>query len=68
VSKVIVILQLVVYHQSVHFGAKPLNPQEQRTQNHENEHVHSTGQRVARHRKCKQLKLGGSQAYHRSSD
>jgi hypothetical protein len=37
-------------------------------QNHENEHVRSTGQGKARHRKYKRLKLGGSQAYDRSSD
>jgi hypothetical protein len=36
--------------------------------NHENEHVHGTGQGEARHRKYKRLKLGGGQAYDRSSD
>jgi hypothetical protein len=37
-------------------------------QNHENEHVRSIGQGEARHRKYKGLKLGGGQAYDRSSD
>jgi hypothetical protein len=32
-------------------------------QNHENEHVRSTGQGETRHRKYKRLKLGGGQAY-----
>jgi hypothetical protein len=36
-------------------------------QNHENERVHSMWQGSARHRKCKRLKLGGVQAYDRSS-
>jgi hypothetical protein len=36
--------------------------------NHENEHVCSIGQGEARHRKYKRLKLGGGQAYDRSSD
>jgi hypothetical protein len=33
------------------------------TRNHENEHVHGTGQGEARYRKYKRLKLGGGQAY-----
>jgi hypothetical protein len=37
-------------------------------QNHENEHVCGPGQGEARHRKYKRLKLGGGQAYDRSSD
>jgi hypothetical protein len=37
-------------------------------QNHENEHVRSTGNSEARHRKYKMLKLGGGQAYDSSSD
>jgi hypothetical protein len=37
-------------------------------QTHENEHVHGIGQGEARHRKYKRLKLGGGQAYDRSSD
>jgi hypothetical protein len=37
-------------------------------QNHENEHVRGTGQGKAMHRKCRRLKLGGGQAYGRSSD
>jgi hypothetical protein len=38
------------------------------TENQKNEHVRSTGQGKARHRKYKRLKLGGSQVYDRSSD
>jgi hypothetical protein len=37
-------------------------------QNHDNDHVCSIGQGEARHRKYKKLKLGGDQAYDRSSD
>jgi hypothetical protein len=37
-------------------------------QNYENEHVHSVGQVDVRHKKCKRLKFGGGQAYHRSGD
>jgi hypothetical protein len=36
--------------------------------NHENEHVRDIGQLEARHRKYKRLKLGGGQAYDRSSE
>jgi hypothetical protein len=36
--------------------------------NHENENARYIGQGEARHRKCKRLKLGGGQAYDRSSD
>jgi hypothetical protein len=38
------------------------------TQNSGNEHVRSIGQGEARPRKYKRLKLGGGQAYDRSSD
>jgi hypothetical protein len=37
-------------------------------QNHENADVRNIGQVEARHRKYKRLKLGGGQAYDRSSD
>jgi hypothetical protein len=37
-------------------------------QNHENSNVRNIGQGEPRHRKCKRLKLGGGQAYDRSSD
>jgi hypothetical protein len=37
-------------------------------QNHKNEHVRVIGQGEAMHRKYKRLKLGGYQAYDRSSD
>jgi hypothetical protein len=36
-------------------------------QNHENEHVSSTGEGEARHIKYKRLKHGGGQAYDRSN-
>jgi hypothetical protein len=36
--------------------------------NHDNENVRYIGQGEARHRKYEKLKLGGSQAYDRSSD
>jgi hypothetical protein len=36
-------------------------------QNHDNENVHSIGQGETPHRKYKRLKLGGGQAYDRSS-
>jgi hypothetical protein len=42
--------------------------QEEVIQNHENEHVRSIGQSEAEHRKYKRLKLGGGQAYGRSSN
>jgi hypothetical protein len=37
-------------------------------QNHENANVRNIGQSEAPHRKNKRLKLGGGQAYDRSSD
>jgi hypothetical protein len=37
-------------------------------QNYDNENVRNIGQGEARHRKYKRLKLGGGQAYDRSSD
>jgi hypothetical protein len=37
-------------------------------QNHDNENDRTTGQGEVRHRKYKRLKLGGGQAYDRSSD
>jgi hypothetical protein len=37
-------------------------------QNHPNPNVRAIGQGEAIHRKYKRLKLGGGQAYHRSSD
>jgi hypothetical protein len=37
-------------------------------QNHDNVNVRNIGQGEARHRKYKRLKLGGGQAYDRSSD
>jgi hypothetical protein len=37
-------------------------------QNHDNENVRTIGQGEGRHRKYRRLKLGGVQAYDRSSD
>jgi hypothetical protein len=37
-------------------------------QNHENEYVRDIGQGETRYRKYKRLKLGGGEAYNRSSD
>jgi hypothetical protein len=37
-------------------------------QNHDSENARNAGQGEARHRKYKRLKLGGGQAYDRSSD
>jgi hypothetical protein len=42
--------------------------QAQVTQHHENIHVPNIGQGEPRHRKYKELKLGGGQAYDHSSD
>jgi hypothetical protein len=36
-------------------------------QNHENANVRNIGQGEAQHRKCKRVKLGGSEAYDSSS-
>jgi hypothetical protein len=43
-------------------------PTQLEVQNHENEHVRGIGQGEARHRKYKNLNLGGGEAYDRSSD
>jgi hypothetical protein len=37
-------------------------------QSHENADIRNIGQGEPRHRKCRRLKLGGGQAYDRSSD
>jgi hypothetical protein len=50
------------------YTTKLCRQQAEVVQNHENEHVRGIGQDEARHRKYKRLKLGGSQAYHRSGD
>jgi hypothetical protein len=50
------------------FITKLCRQQAEVMQNHENEHVRSIRQGEARHRKYKLLKLGGGQAYDRSSD
>jgi hypothetical protein len=42
--------------------------QAQVNQHHENEHIRNIEQGKAKHRKCKRLKLGGSQAYDFQSD
>jgi hypothetical protein len=38
------------------------------SQSHDTENMHNIGQGEARHRKYKSFKLGGGQAYDRSSD
>jgi hypothetical protein len=48
--------------------AKLSRQQAEVIQNHENANVRNIGQGEARHRKYKRLKLGGGQAYDRSSD
>jgi hypothetical protein len=50
-----------VYNYTVQATSKVL-------QNHENDHVHSTEQSQARHRKYKRFTMGGDQTYDRSSD
>jgi hypothetical protein len=47
---------------------KSCSKQAEAIQNHENEHVRGIRQGEARRRKYKKLKLGGGQAYDRSSD
>jgi hypothetical protein len=48
--------------------AKVRRQQAEVIQSHENEYVRSIVQGEARHRNYKRLKLGGGQAYDRSSD
>jgi hypothetical protein len=48
--------------------AKLCRQQAQVIQNNENSHIRYNGQSKAKHRKYKRLKLGGGQAYDRSSD
>jgi hypothetical protein len=50
------------------FITKLCTQQAEVIQNHVNPHVRNIGQREAQHRKYKRLKLGGVQAYDRSSD
>jgi hypothetical protein len=50
------------------YTTKMCRQQTQVIENHENEHVRSTGQGEARHRKYKRLKLGDGQAHNCSSD
>jgi hypothetical protein len=50
-----------------HYIRKLCRQQAEVIQNHDNENVRNIGQGEARHRKCKRLKLGGGQAYDRSS-
>jgi hypothetical protein len=49
------------------YVTKLCRQQVEMTRDHENEHVRSIGQDESRHRKYKWLKLGGGQAYDRSS-
>jgi hypothetical protein len=50
------------------FGSIEQWQQAEVIQNHENENVRKIGQGEPRHRKYKRLKLGGGQAYYRSSE
>jgi hypothetical protein len=50
------------------YTTKLCRQQAEAIQNHENEHVFGIGQGEARDSKYKRLKLGGGQAYDRSSD
>jgi hypothetical protein len=50
------------------YVTKMCRRQAEALQNHENANVRNIGQGEHRHRKCKRLKLGGGQAYDRSSD
>jgi hypothetical protein len=50
------------------YVTKLCRQQAEAIQNHENANVLNTGQREARHRKYKRLKLGGGQAYDCSRD
>jgi hypothetical protein len=50
------------------YVAKLCRQQAEVIQNYENEHFRSVGQGETKHRKYKRLKLGGGQAYDRSSD
>jgi hypothetical protein len=56
------LLEMVFYARSVQGGYKEDN------WGYENEHVRCIGQGEARHTKYRRLKLGGGQAYGRSSD
>jgi hypothetical protein len=57
-------LQITNYYKM----AKLSRQQAEVIQNHENANVRNIGQGEARHRKYKRPKLGGGQAYDRSSD
>jgi hypothetical protein len=50
------------------YTTKSCRKQAEVIQSHVNEHVRGIGQVEARHGKYKRLKLGGGQAYNRSSD
>jgi hypothetical protein len=52
----------------IHYIRKVRRQQAEVIQNHENANVRNIGQGEPRHRKYKRLKLGGGQAYDRSSD
>jgi hypothetical protein len=60
--------QCLAQHSDNDYITKLCRQQAEVIQNHDNENVHNTGQGEARHRKYKRLKLGGGQAYDRSSD
>jgi hypothetical protein len=50
------------------YVTKLCKQQVEMTRDHENEYIRGTGQGESRHRKYNWLKLGGGQAYDRSSD
>jgi hypothetical protein len=50
------------------YKTKLCRQQAEVTQNYDKKHVRSVGQGEARRRKYKRLKLGGGEAYYRSSD
>jgi hypothetical protein len=62
-------LHLAFQIQYIHdYITKLCRQQAEVIQNHDNKNVRNIGQGEASHRKYKRLKLGGGQAYDRSSD
>jgi hypothetical protein len=66
-SSVVIVAQGFQTSHVYDYVAKLCRRQAEDIQNHEDEHVRGTGQVEGRHRKYKRLKLGGGQAYGRSS-
>jgi hypothetical protein len=61
-------LSYIIRNQKYDCITKLCRRQAEIIQNHPNPNVRAIGQGEAIHRKYKRLKLGGGQAYHRSSD